>query len=164
MVDYFGDILYDLFFNSGIFMNYDIPNDFLKKENKEHKIYGIYPDNIQNVNEVNNFDEVSLYLTIDSLNTYIKKCEIDIENGDMPFIDLSEEKYALEYLIYQTTKFGVILPTPSYDKHIIITDSFNNWFNFYNNHFKNVLTKDEWNSFLMKRENGQDTSMYMPFW
>lgn len=77
-------------------------------------------------------------------------------------IDLTEEEYAIEYMVYQTTKFGVELPEPEIDKHVTATPSYNAWYKFYSNHFKNVLSDEEWHAFQRARENGEDISAYMP--
>ena len=77
-------------------------------------------------------------------------------------MDLEEEQYALEYLVYQTTKFGVDLPKPESGKHIIPTDSYWAWFRFYDNHFKHVLTEEQWDAFQEARSKGKDISAFMP--
>ena len=75
---------------------------------------------------------------------------------------LLEEQYALEYIVYQTTKFGVELPAPEIDKHITATPSYNAWYKFYSNHFKDILTDEQWNAFQQAQRNGQDASAFMP--
>ena len=82
--------------------------------------------------------------------------------GRIPVFDLTEEQYALEYMVYQTTKFGVELPAPEIDKHITATPSYNAWYKFYNDHFHYTLTDEQWNAFQDAQANGLDTSEFMP--
>ena len=44
------------------------------------------------------------------MGAHIWRCRHDMAHGRIPEIDLTEEQYALEYMVYQTTKFGVELP------------------------------------------------------
>ena len=112
--------------------------------------------------KINNLSEVDLYFAIDAMGGHIWRCKHDMAHGRIPEIDLTEEQYALEYMVYQTTKFGVELPEPEIDKHITATPSYNAWYKFYSNHFKDVLTDEQWNAFQEAQRNGQDTSAFMP--
>ena len=129
---------------------------------KNARIYGIDPGSIKDVERINNLSEVDLYLAIEAIGSHIWRCKHDMAKGRIPKIDLTEEQYALEYLVYQTTKFGVELPAPEIDKHIIPTPSYNAWYNFYSNHFKNVLTDAQWNAFQQAQKNNQEVSKFMP--
>jgi len=135
-----------------------------EKENrmKKARIYGIDPGSIQDVERINNLSEVDLFFAIDAIGSHIWKCKHDMAHGRIPEIDLTEEQYALEYMVYQTTKFGVELPTPQIDKHIIATPSYSAWYEFYSRHFKNALTDEQWQAFQQAQKNGQDTSIFMP--
>ena len=99
---------------------------------------------------------------IDSLGGHIWRCKHDMTHDRIPKFDLTEEEYALEYMVYQTTKFGVELEEPSIDNHIVPTPSYKAWYKFYYNHFKNVLTDREWNEFQQAQKNGSDTTAFMP--
>lgn len=129
---------------------------------KNEKIYGIYPGCIKDIEAVNNLDEANLYLMIDALGGHIWRCKHDMAHGRIPKFDLSEEEYALEYMVYQTTKFGVKLEEPSIDNHIVPTPSYKAWYKFYDNHFKNVLTDKQWNEFQQAQQKGLDTIAFMP--
>lgn len=129
---------------------------------KNARIYGIDPGSIQDTEKINNLSEVNLYFAIDAMCRHIWRCRHDMSHGRIPEIDLTEEQYALEYMVYQTTKFGAELPTPEIDKHITATPSYNAWYKFYSNHFKTVLTDEQWNAFQQAQRNGQDTSTFMP--
>lgn len=134
-----------------------------KKERiKNARIYGIDPGSIKDVDKVNNFSEVELYFAIDALGSYIWRCNHDMSHGRIPTIDLTEKRYALEYLVYQTTKFGVELEKPAIDQHITPTPSYNAWYSFYNNHFKHVLTDEQWKAFQQVKREGKDISEFMP--
>lgn len=142
--------------------------DYLESElDKEErinnaKIYGVYPGSIKDVEKINELDEAKLYLMIDAMGGHIWRCKHDMAHGRIPQIDLTEEQYALEYMVYQTTKFGVELEEPTIDKHITATPSYRAWYEFYNNHFKNVLTDAQWYAFQRAQRNGEDTSEFMP--
>ena len=143
-------------------------SDYLESEQekedriKNARIYGIDPGCISDVEAINNLSEVDLYFAIDALGGHIWRCKHDMAHGRIPKFDLTEEQYALEYMVYQTTKFGVEIPEPEIDKHITRTPSYNAWFKFYSNHFKDVLTDEQWDAFQQAQEEGQDTSAFMP--
>lgn len=143
-------------------------SDYLESEQekedriKNARIYGIDPGSISDVEKINNLSEIDLYFAIDAMGGHIWRCKHDIAHGRIPEIDLTEEQYALEYMVYQTTKFGVELPAPEIDKHITATPSYNAWYKFYSSHFKDVLTDEQWNAFQQAQRNGQDTSAFMP--
>lgn len=143
-------------------------SDYLESEQekeeriKNARIYGIDPGSIQDVEMINNLSEVDLYFMIYAKSYYIWRCEHNMAYGKIPKIDLTEDQYALEYMMYQTTKFGVELPEPEIDKHITATPSYNAWYKFYVDHFKNTLTKEQWKAFQQAQREGQDTSAFMP--
>lgn len=143
-------------------------SDYLEseKEKKDRinnaRIYGIDPGSIKDVEKINNLSEIDLYFAIDAMGGHIWKCRHDMEYGRIPKIDLTEEQFALEYMVYQTTKFGVELPAPQIDKHITATPSYSAWYKFYSSHFKNALTDEQWNAFQKAKRNGQDISAFMP--
>lgn len=144
------------------------PEEYLESEEekaeriKNAKIYGIYPGNISDVNYINNLNEVDLYLAIDALGGYLWRCRHEMSHGRMPEISLEEEQYAMEYMVYQTTKFGVELAEPEIDQHINATPSYRAWYKFYSDHFKHTLTDEQWEKFNKYRKEGKDTSEFMP--
>ena len=89
----------------------------MSSENKV-RIYGIDPGSIKEVEKINNLDEIDLWLTIDGLGYHIWWCNHAMSHGRIEKVDLTEEQYALEYLVYQTRKFGVELPE---DMVIVLT-------------------------------------------
>lgn len=143
-------------------------SDYLESEQekeeriKNARIYGVDPGCIKDVEAIKNLSEIDLYFGIDALGGYIWRCEHEMYHSRMPKTDLTEEKYALEYMIYQTTKFGVEIPEPTIDKHISNTPSYNAWYQFYSNHFKKTLTDEQWQAFKQARNNGQDITTFMP--
>lgn len=138
-------------------------NDYLEKDKvKRVRIYGIDPGSIENVESINNLCEVELFFAIYELGKHIWNCNHNMMYGRIIEIDLTEEKYAYEYMIYQTTKFGVELPEPQIGKHIHVTPSYAVWYKFYADHFYHTLTDEQFEAFLMARKNGQDTSAFMP--
>ncbi len=79
---------------------------------------------------INNLSEVDLYFNIDAMGEYTWRCCYDMTHERIPKIDLTEDQYALEYMAYQTTKFGVELSEPTINKHITVTPSYNSWYGF----------------------------------
>ncbi len=153
--------------NLKLYNGKDVSDYLESKQEKEDRtkntrIYGIDPGCISNVEKINNLSEVDLYFAIDVLGEHIWRSNHDMAYGRIPEFDLTEEQYALEYLIYQTTKFGVELPDPEIDKHITATPSYNAWYKFYADHFKYTLTDEQWDAFQLAQIEGKDTSMFMP--
>lgn len=134
----------------------------MNSENKATRIYGIDPGSIKEVDKVNNMSELDLWLAIDGLGYHIWYCNHQMSHGRIDFVDLTEEIYAIEYLVYQTKKFGVEFPEPQPGKHIEQTDSYVAWYKFYSNHFKNVLSNEQWNKFMLAKTMNQDLSPYLP--
>jgi len=128
---------------------------------KNARIYGVDPG-CCDPEAIKNISELDLYFQIDAMGAHLWHCRHDMSHGRIPKIDLTEEEYALEYMVYQTTRFGVELPEPQMDKHVTATPSYNAWYQFYSNHFKNDLTDEQWKAFQQARKNGQDTSAFMP--
>lgn len=142
-------------------------NEYLENEEekedriKNAKIYGIYPGCCA-PEDIANLSEVDLYFHIDAMGEYIWRCQHEMYHGRMKKVDLTDAQYALEYMVYQTTRFGVELPEPAIDKHIIATPAYHAWYKFYSNHFKNVLTDEQWNEFQIAMNQGEDVSAFMP--
>lgn len=115
----------------------------------ENKIYGLYPGSLQDIEKINTMNEIELYFAIYKLSWKIWESS---RNNDS---DLEEDKYALEYLIYQTTRFGVELNEPCENKHILKTASYNAWYNFYSSYLKKFLNKEQWECFIAARDNNE---------
>lgn len=126
------------------------------------RIYGIDKGSINDVKEINNLNETDLFFNIDAMGGHIWRCKHEMSHGRIPQIDLTEELYAIEYMVYQTKKFGVELDEPQIDQHIIPTPSYLAWFRFYDNHFKKNLTNEQWNVFQKAQREGKDVSAFMP--
>ena len=120
------------------------------------KIYGIYPGNIRNVDKIDSLSEINLFFKIDSYIDYIIKLK-DTTNDDM-----SEELYALEYLIYQTKKYGVLFSEPRENEYLIPSESFIRWYSYYKEYFNNNFTNEEYRNLKFARINNDDVSSYLP--
>ena len=134
----------------------------MKEKDSNTRIYGIDPGCIKKPEEFDTMSEVDLYLIIDAMSTYILNHKLNMAHGKIPEVDLTEHEYALKFMIYQTNRFGTELSDPQINQHINPTPSYDSWFEFYNNHFKNILTDQQWNAFLKARKNNQDISAFMP--
>lgn len=142
-------------------------SDYLETETekedriKNARIYGIDPG-CCDPEAISNISELDLYFQIDAMSGHIWWCQHEMSHGRIENIDLTEEQYALEYMVYQTTKFGVELPEPQMDKHVIATPSYNAWYKFYTNHFKHVLSNQERKAFQEAHRTGKDITPFMP--
>lgn len=126
------------------------------------RIYGIDPGYIKDPEKIKNMSEVNLYFMIDTLGGIMFSAWHATKRDDKP-ADLTEEQYAMEFCVYQTKKFGVDdLPEPEIDKHIPRTSKYNTWYTFYNNHFKNVLTNEQRNTFQIAQKENKYVSEFMP--
>lgn len=126
------------------------------------RIYGIDSGSIKDTKPFETMEELDLYFNIDAMGGHIWRCKHDMSHGRIPEIDLIEEQYALEYMVYQTTRFGVELSNPQIDKHITPTASYQAWFRFYDNYFKNELSDEQWRAFQQARKSKSDISEFMP--
>jgi len=134
----------------------------MDNENNKNRIYGIDPGCIKDVDAVNDMNEVDLWLTIDALGYHIWYCNHAMAHNRIKHVDLTEEQYAIEYLVNQTKKFGVELSDPEIGKHVQQTPSYLAWYSFYNKHFKEVLSKEQWDKFMIAKQNNEDISQYLP--
>ena len=126
------------------------------------KIYGVYPGSLSNVERINNIDEIDLYLKIDGLTKYILDTHKKISHGELPDLNISEDTYALEYMIYQTTRFGVAIPAPEEGKHVPVTASYIDWFTYYTKHFHDNMDDETFKQFLDDKRQGKDVTSYLP--
>ena len=110
---------------------------------KGKKIYGIYPGYIKNTQDIEEMGPSELFLYISYLSRYINNT-MEFVNENVENVDLSEEEYTLDYLIYQTTKFGIDIPEPEFGKRIEITDSFMDWYKIYYKYFKSIMSEEEY--------------------
>lgn len=127
----------------------------------DEKIYGVYSGSLQLPEMIDELSEVDLYLQIDALkeNIYWKYKMASAAHSQL---NTTEDDYALEYLIYKTKKFGTKIPEPKRGQHIRITEEYERWYEYYENHFKKNLTEEEWNEFLIKKYNNEDVSEFLP--
>ena len=128
--------------------------------NNDMKVYGVYPGDIVDTKLIDNMDEIDLFFTI-----YRTKVSLD-RNRQLIYrrkenIDITETEYAINYMMAQTSKFGVKISDLSMNKRIL-NPSFWDWYKFYLHHFFEVLSNSQLNEFLIKKERGEDISDYLP--
>lgn len=128
---------------------------------KNAKIYGIYPGCLKDLDAVAKLNELELFVNVECLGGHIWWCNHQMNCGRIEPIDLTEEQYALEYLVYQTTKFGVELAEPTLDKHVQKTPSYMAWYQFWYNHYQSLSNLDI-AEYQAARQQGEDTSKFMP--
>lgn len=125
------------------------------------KIYGEYKGNIENLEEIEKLSEVELFLAISSLEYYITTYKKIIAYNMSRGMDITEDEYALEYLINRTQNFGVELKKDKQGR-VIRTGDYASWYEYHHNHFGKILTKDEFKKFLELKTKGYNVSKYLP--
>lgn len=111
----------------------------------EKRIYGLYPGYIKNTLDIDKLSASEIFLAIRNYSSFIYNVKnIVQENADN--VDLSEEEYTFDYLVYYTRHFGVEFPEPEEGKRIVITDSFMDWYKTYYDYYKNILSDEQYES------------------
>ena len=140
------------------------------EEIEKVRIHGLDPGNIENPEIIKNLDEIDLFFKIKELADKLEQIEKANNRNRLKnpisfrkkyYIDPTEDKYAYNFLIAQTEKFGVKVDK-SPESNNLITPMFWDWFKFYNTHFFKTLTEEELTEFLDRKKNGQDVTKYMP--
>jgi len=117
----------------------------------EKKIYGVYPGSIKNLEEVENYSELELFLAIYSLESYILSYKRIVAYNMIKGVDTQESEYALEYLINKTQKFGVEIEKDSIGKSIRIGD-YASWYEYYLTYVSSILNKEEFAKVIREKE------------
>ena len=126
------------------------------------KIYGIYKGSVKYINNIEKLNEIELFFLIHNLNYYIWRCHRETYLKQMDDHDFTEDIYALEYLKYQTTRFGVKLKEPNVFNKIGTSTSYESWYQFYNNYFYDTLTSQELDELKKDYYAGKDITKYLP--
>ena len=122
------------------------------------KVYGVYPGNLSNLDEIKKLTESELFMVISSLENYLLQYKrIAVRNASRCF-DISEDEYALEFLIGKTAGFGVELEKDENGK-VIRTGDYASWCEF---HMKNFESSMDFKKFLDLKAKGYNVSRYIP--
>ena len=131
--------------------------------NQATNIYGLYQGSLNKeiLKRINQISELDLWLLI-----YSAESEIFWRNNENRMFEIDqkemeEAQYGLEYLIYQTKKFGVELNEPKEYEHIEKSDSFLSWYQYWRE-FVFSININVKNMILKLREKGEDISEYLP--
>lgn len=127
---------------------------------KGAKIYGIHSGCIDPEKAVL-ASEADIFFLIRDLERQISQYEALQVMGLFMCEGLDDMRYGLDYLKYFTTRFGVEMAEPMIGKRVNDTTSFNKWFNFYENHFKE-FSQEQWDRFVQLRNARQDVTEYLP--
>ena len=125
------------------------------------KIYGIYPGN-QNPEEINNCSEAELFFKIEYLEMSIwYSTEYTYSLFSQKEVDeiLNDLYYGLDYLLYQTTRFGVEFPEPTPGYRVEKNEYYKAWYEFNRNYFNTILTDEE---YIEATLHGPNPSMPLP--
>lgn len=132
------------------------------------KQFGVYQGDLteDGLRVVEKGNEQEMYTLINGLSYRIFKMEKDLKENQVLESKyekyLEELKYALEYAILRTRRFGVIILDAEKNCHIERTDSYEQWFNWWHEYFQKTLTDDEWNEFNKRSIDGNDISHFRP--
>lgn len=132
-------------------------------ENQNKKIYGIYPGNLDKnrLDEINKLDEIDIWKMIENRGGIIFWANHDHHIFDISPKDLVETQYALEYLVYQTKRFGVEFNEPKEGSHIERSESYNQWYNFWYN-FMETMDPNTKEAFIDAKCKGESVEKYLP--
>ena len=137
-----------------------------EEEKKERlanlRIPGIDPGHLDPA-EVARFSEADLFCAINnvesSLNFYRPLFKLGMPGAGEVVVN---EQFSLDYLIYQTTRFGVSIPEPQINKRIVRTPEYEAWHDFWHNHFFNELNERQRTKYNKRRAKGKNISKYLP--
>jgi len=87
-------------------------------------IFGIYPGSIKNPDAFLTISELKLFLNI----RHRDSREYFIHNSLVSQMMPLEDAYAIEFVAYQTVRFGVQIPEPKMGERILATPSYREWF------------------------------------
>jgi len=129
---------------------------------KNARIFGIDPGILEPEN-YENMSEVDAWSTIDTLGCILWEQRHNESHGRVSHVDMAEYEFAIEYLVYKICKqIKIEVSEPKVDHHIVPSADYKKWYNFYSNHFKEVLSDSEWRDYQSTQNNGGDISKYIP--
>jgi hypothetical protein len=92
----------------------------------------------------------------------IRHGNIPIEQADEVMEGVKQDYLARQFCFLQTAKFGTDARISEVSGMVDTGPLLTKWFAFYNSHFKQTLTEDEFNTYMEARKNGEDVSEYLP--
>ena len=128
------------------------------------KQFGKYDGGVlQDPSHVATCTEQELYFYINNLGGIIWRLNYNMAEGNIKDrLDLTPFQYAVEYCVMHTRRFGVELEEPKNGEHVKTTDSYRAWFRWWNDYFQRTLTREEYEDYLQKADNGEDISQFRP--
>jgi hypothetical protein len=137
---------------------YNITYENLKINNE--KIFGIYPGflTVKDLIELEDFCESELFYLIDTLGKSISLAA-EIAKKKKTVIDLTEELYAIDFLITQASSFGVVVPNPTLNDRIAPTESFILWYSWWAKYYEETLTDNDRRLYDEMYAKGEDVSL-----
>jgi len=130
---------------------------------EEKKIFGVYPGSLKDVEYIKNCSEQTLYFLINTLGGFIWRMNHDMADGRIKEnVDLSGEQYAIEFCVYQTTRFGVEILEAKEDEHIKNSHSYWAWFRWWDSYFQNELSSREFEEYNKLSNQKLNISKYRP--
>lgn len=131
------------------------------KDPKKNRIFGLDPGKNFDHSDEEIEDEVSFWWKVHKMTTI---CNSRIEGTNKK--TALENSYNLEYLAYQTRKFGVAIPDATPKIKPTESEEFNAWYRYYLDYFfsrnPGCLTGEQLDDYYEAREKGLDTSVFMP--
>ena len=139
-------------------LTYIFPNDY--------RVWGEF--NPFDIN-IDNYPEVQIFLAINEYQRMLfeygaRRSTHKEEYADIP-LNIGEimlMKYALEYLIHSTEKYGVHFNKDlSQTEYVERSEEYKTWHSFWQKHFGSLST-EEYTTFLNALHNGEDISQFLP--
>ncbi len=139
-----------------------------ESDRKQEKILGIYPGFIENPDEIKLLNEVELYHKISEYDDKVWesrkriRCELPGKCNDEYIEILEGYRYARDFCIYQTRKFGTDVQGEQEGVEFCYGQLFKSWYDYYWFHFNCKMTLKEFRDYLDAKSKGEDISSYLP--
>lgn len=128
-------------------------------KNPESKIHGIYMGTVSSFWKSDNFSEIELY---EEIRKWIGTKYLTMSFED--FKNQKEECYGLDFLKYLTKKFGVLFANLSDEDDSLESESFDDWYTYYDNYIKAVLSERDRKKLNKRLSLGEDVRDLIPPW
>jgi hypothetical protein len=91
--------------------------------------------------------EIELFWTIDLAGGRLWRIRHDSADGRLRMTaelmnDMQELQYVIEYLAYQSNRFGTNIPEPKEGEHVVRTDEYWKWFRWWKKYIEKLSDKD----------------------
>ncbi len=128
----------------------------------EERLHGLDPGCFD-PNKLENMSEAEFWLEIFGQSGIIKQLSRPTCFGKELHANITEQVFAIEFLSYQfCIRAGIEVAEPSSFRHIEPGPEFRKWQQFYQKHFKEILSPEELTELQEIRKNKGDISKFLP--